>query len=306
MNKNFYYSLGLLMAQTFVFGQENISFEQAEGYTLGSLNTQNGWEITDNRGEFLTNQVVTDEQASDGLYSFKNGYQDEYDPQWFPIFGASKTFGTPFQYDDFTISFDVLVTQRNGADFEFNLYGIDAYDNFVPVVGIGMENRGYVYVTTSVDYDFAYADAAANYALNTWHNIKVEVNSEEIKYFFNDQLIYTTNNFSQTEIKGLTMLHNNYGGSAYYDNFKINEEELTTLDIKNKNIKLYPNPVKDILQISITENIAQIEIKNILGQTLIKAEDVKNINTSNLTKGTYFATLIFKDGTKINRKFIKN
>lgn len=43
MNKNFYYSLDLLLAQIFVFGQDNISFEQAEGYTLGSLNTQNGW-----------------------------------------------------------------------------------------------------------------------------------------------------------------------------------------------------------------------------------------------------------------------
>lgn len=305
MNKNFYYSLGLIMAQSFAFAQESISFEQTEGYSLGSLNTQNGWEITDNSGEFLTNQLVTDEQASNGLYSFKNGHQDDYDAQWFAIFGASKTFETPYQFNDFTISYDVFITQRNGADFAFNLYGIDNEDNYIPVVGIGMENRGYVYITTSVDYDFAYADAAANYALNTWHNIKIEVNTEEIKYYFNNQLIYTTNNFSQTEIKGLTMLHNNYGGSAYYDNFKINEVELATTDLVNKNLVIAPNPVKEVLNVNFNKDIKSIEILDLLGRT-VASEEKSTIDLKHLSKGNYIAKITLKDGKIITRKFIKN
>ncbi|QTV04643.1 T9SS type A sorting domain-containing protein [Faecalibacter bovis] len=304
MNKNFYYSLGLLMAQTFVFGQEYISFEAHEGYTLGSLNTQNNWEITDdNQGNFLSNQIVTNEQKKDGDNSYKNGHQDDYNPQWFPIFGASKTFDTPYDYNNFTISYDIFITQRNGADFEFNLYGIDAEANYVPVVGIGFENRGYVYVTTSVDYDFEYADDAANFALNTWHNVKIEVSSEEIKYYFNNQLVYTTDNFTQTEIKGITMLHNNYGGSAYYDNFKINDH-LSTNDIVANQLLITPNPVKDQLNINFNGEVSSIEIMDLLGRSVAKQENT-TIDLKHLTKGNYIAKITLKDGKVITRKFIK-
>ncbi len=305
MNKKIHFLFGLLMAQSLVFGQENISFEQTEGYTLGTLNTQNGWEITDNSGEFLTNQIVTNEQASDGVYAFKNGHQTEYSAQWFPIFGASKTFVSPYQYNNFTISYDVFITQRNGADFEFNLFGIDANNTFVPVAGIGLENRGYVYVTTSVDYDFEYADAAANYALNTWHNIKIEVNTDQIKYYFNHQLIYTTTNFSQTEIKGLTMLHNNYGGNAYYDNFKINEEILATTDLGYNQLVLTPNPVKEQLNIKFNADIKTIEIIDLTGK-IVAINKQSTINLKHLSKGSYLAKITLKDGNIITRKFIKN
>ena len=298
--------MGLIMAQSFAFAQESISFEQTEGYTLGTLNTQNGWEITDdNQGNFITNQIVTDEQASDGTNSFKNGHQDEFDPQWFPIFGASKAFSTPYQYNDFTISYDVFLTQRNGADFEFNLYGIDNEDNFIPVVGIGMENRGYVYITTNANYGYEYADNAANYPLNTWHNIKIEVSADEIKYYFNNQHIYTTDNFSQTEIKGLTMLHNNYGGSAYYDNFKINEVELATSEVVNNKLKLTPNPVKDQLNFNFNGEIKSIEILDLVGRTISLKNDT-TIDLKQLPKGNYIAKITLKDGKIITRKFIKN
>lgn len=293
------------MVQSLIFGQENISFEETEGYTLGTLNTQNGWEITDdNEGGYISNQIVTNEQASSGLNSFKNGHQDEYDYQWFPIFGASKTFDTPYNFNDFTISYDVFLTNRNGSDFEFNLYGIDADNNYIPVVGIGMENRGYVYITTSVNYEFEYADAAANYALNTWHNVKIVVSDTEIKYFFNNQLVYTTDNFSQVEIKGLTMLHNNYGGNAYYDNFKINQEELSTSDIKTSQLVITPNPVNEQLNVAFNESILSIEIVDLLGRKVAKTNET-TINLNHLAKGNYIAKITLKNGEIISRKFIK-
>lgn len=51
--KNIYFSICLLMACTISNAQITISFEPNEGYSLGTLNDQNGWEITDdNQGSF--------------------------------------------------------------------------------------------------------------------------------------------------------------------------------------------------------------------------------------------------------------
>ena len=303
--KNIYYSICLLMAHSFTNAQQNFSFETSEGYTLGTINNQNGWEVTEGRDGFLTNQIITNERASEGIYSFKNGYQSEYNPQWTAIFGGSKAFETPYSYNEFTISYDVYVTQRNGADFDFNLYGINDNEEYVPIVGIGMENRGYIYIVKNTDYEFEYADAGENWPINQWNNVKVEVNSTEIKYYLNNNLIHTTPNYSQVEIIGLTLLHNNYGGNAYYDNFKINETSMNTSEVVNGNVSLYPNPVQNNSFVSTTDQIQTIEIYNVLGQLEASSNNLKEINTNNLKAGNYIAKIIFKDGKTLTRKFIK-
>ena len=305
MNKNFYYILSLVAMQTAAFGQENFSFEENEGYALGTINNQNEWEVTETRSSgYLNNQIITAEKASAGERSFKNGNQVDFDFQYLPMFGASKEFETPYDYQNFTISYDVFVSQRNGSDFEFNLYGI-IDDEFVPVAGIGMENRGYIYITANTDYDFVYADAGEGWPINAWNNIKIEVTADEVKYYLNNNLIYTIDNFTETEIKGITLLHNNYGGDAYYDNFKINEASMNTSDIKNGNIAVYPNPVKNHLFVDTKDQITKIEIYNVLGQLEQSSSNLKEVNTSNFKSGNYVAKITLSTGKTITKKFIK-
>jgi hypothetical protein len=139
MIKNYTIAFMLLLTGG-VFSQETISFESNESYILGTLNNQNGWEVTEgSEGAFLQNQVVSDEESSDGNYAFKNSYESGFDFQWLPIFGAAKNFDSPKTFEDFTFSYDVLITESNGADFEMTLFGVDANDDFVPVAGIAME-----------------------------------------------------------------------------------------------------------------------------------------------------------------------
>ena len=304
MNKKFYI-LALAFSAYFTNAQTQISFETTEGFTEGSINTQNNWEVTEGRNGFLSNQIVTNERASNGTQSFKNGDQTEYNPQYFSIFGASKAFEAPYTYENFTISYDVYVTQRNGADFEFNLYAINANQEYVPVVGIGMENRGYIYITKNTDYEFEYADAGMNWPINTWNNVKVEVNATQINYYLNNNLIHTTPNYSQLEIKGLTLLHNNYGGEAFYDNFKINEESLIVSDVKKEKLAIYPNPVKDKLFIETIEQIKNIEIYNVLGQLEQRSTSLKEVMTDHLKSGNYVVKITFEDGKTMTKKFIK-
>src|SRR5690606_36239591 len=99
------YTLVLMLFITgVIYSQEHISFEVNEGYALGTLNAQNGWEVTDdNEGVFIQNQVVTNEQASDGLYAFKNAYEPDLISGWLQIFGAVKRFVEPVIYEAFTV-----------------------------------------------------------------------------------------------------------------------------------------------------------------------------------------------------------
>ncbi len=224
------YTLLFIASTTITQAQQAYSFETSEGFVLGNLNQQNNWEVSkDGDGKIINNQIVTNELASDGTNSFKNGNQADYKEQWFPIMGASKAFDTPIDYKKFTITFDAYVTKRNGADFEFTLYTVNTEtDEFYPVAGFGMENRGYLYITKDINYGFDYADDAKDWPINKWNNFKIEVSENEIKYYLNSKLVYTGNNFTKANINGFTMLHNNYGGDAYYDNFKITTENAGT------------------------------------------------------------------------------
>ncbi len=70
-------------------------------------------------------------------------------------------------------------------------------------------------------------------------------------------------------------------------------------------MKLYPNPVKDILNFS--EEISNSKITDISGRTVKQIFSLaKAINLENLAKGTYISTGTTKVCKVINQKFIKN
>src|SRR5690606_38336658 len=81
----------------------------------------------------------------------------------------------------------------------------------------------------------------------------------------------------------------------------INENNLDSL-------KLYPNPVTDMLQISSKTDINSVEIYNINGQLLMQQElNAPNgqMNLSNLSTGIYFAKVSANSATE-TFKIIKN
>ena len=253
----------------------------------------------------LQNQIITNEKSSQGSFSFKNANEPAYGAQWLPIMGVAKTFEIPADYKNFTISYDVLANQRNGADFEFVLFTVNEFDEFVPVAGVGIENRGMIYLTNSVNYGFQYA--TATWELNQWVNVKIEVSETEIKYYFNNVLDTTIANFTGLPIHGFNMLHNNYGGDAYYDNITITAQNLNTKTFDAKNITIYPNPVQNnfSLQLPSGVEVSQVAVYNTLGQKVLSANQPQNIDASQLTSGTYFLKAIAPSGETFAGKVIK-
>lgn len=97
-------------------------------------------------------------------------------------------------------------------------------------------------------------------------------------------------------------------GTVYYDNLYLHKNTvLSTNDFVKASLKMYPNPSKDILNISSEETIANISIYNMVGQvvsTQIGGNNKESINVSGLTSGVYI--LSAQVGTEVVRKqFIK-
>lgn len=301
------YVVGLALASSLVMSQETISFEASEGFELGTLNNQNGWTVTEGIDGFLENQIITEELASEGSYSFLNAFEPDFDFQWFPIFGASKEFETGFTQENFSISYDINVTELMGADFEFTLFSIDEEEEYYPIAGVGMEYQGNMYVISSLDYDYEPV-ADVTWEENVWYNIKVEVAEDALNYYVDNALVHSSAIYNTNDIIGFNMLHNNYGGSAYYDNFKINEVAMNVSDLASSRFSVYPNPVKDVLTVAVgsNEKIASIEVYSLAGQKVKIQKNASTVQVSDLAKGTYVVKTITENGKVYSKKFVKN
>ena len=69
-------------------------------------------------------------------------------------------------------------------------------------------------------------------------------------------------------------------------------------------IQVWPNPTYGLLHIEV-EDLAFIEIRNLLGQSVLHAEKVESIDLSDFEKGVYFLILSNKNGAKTVTKVIK-
>jgi hypothetical protein len=80
-----------------------------------------------------------------------------------------------------------------------------------------------------------------------------------------------------------------------------------TVSIQNRqkiSFEIYPNPANDVLNIR-GENLKQIEIVNMLGQTVLKQENTNRIVVSNLKEGLYFIRLTTINNDVIIEKLVK-
>lgn len=68
---------------------------------------------------------------------------------------------------------------------------------------------------------------------------------------------------------------------------------------------IYPTPANDQLNLSIEANDFQVEVLTLLGQVLLTEHNVKILDVSNLTKGTYIIS-ISVDGIRNNKVFTKH
>ena len=91
-------------------------------------------------------------------------------------------------------------------------------------------------------------------------------------------------------------------GSAYIfnqTNLATNENGLSINDVK-----IYPNPAKDFINITSKKEISSVEILDLSGKKISESKDLK-INVSNLKKGIYLLNIKFGNGKSKLQKLIK-
>jgi hypothetical protein len=94
----------------------------------------------------------------------------------------------------------------------------------------------------------------------------------------------------------------------YFDNVNFGTPLLNTTDFSSSNFSLFPNPVKNVLNISSEAEIKEVSIYNTLGQLVIRQAQSSNnvaLSTENLSKGVYIIAVQVQNEI-IRKQFIKD
>lgn len=93
----------------------------------------------------------------------------------------------------------------------------------------------------------------------------------------------------------------------FLDDISITQTSLATAETAaKKEVKVYPNPFTDIINISEFKDIKTVKVTDVAGRTLKTIENpTKEINLSSLNSGLYLITMYFKDGSQNTVKTIK-
>lgn len=73
----------------------------------------------------------------------------------------------------------------------------------------------------------------------------------------------------------------------------------------NNNLKVYPNPAVDVVNLTANKEIKSVNIFDLSGKKVKSVTDTKQVNVSNLAKGTYIIQAYYGNGSVENTKLIK-
>jgi hypothetical protein len=128
----------------------------------------------------------------------------------------------------------------------------------------------------------------------SWHEATFEFTAPQT-----DLLFFIT--------KQTRAVNTNPNNAARMDNLSITEKTLSIADLVQFNFKSYPNPAKDIINLSAAKNIDKIEIYTLLGQQVksipLNSNSAK-VNVSGLSKGVYLVKTFIEDAVG-TYKFVK-
>ena len=61
--------------------------------------------------------------------------------------------------------------------------------------------------------------------------------------------------------------------------------------IQKQNIKLYPNPARDVIRLMTEETDYEVKLFNNVGQVVLSGKNLRSINVSSLSRGIYLLEL---------------
>ena len=299
-------------ALTFAANAQVISFETSEGYTAGDINTQSNWSTTGyGDGTFIEGQVISTDAFTTGTQSLKLNQEVSVSPQTNPIVGAFYTYPTAIPNDAATFSADLYISEQSATsmsvvfalvdlvELKYRTYINFAYDSYVNVLVQGATPG----LITAADAGFVWQP-------ETWYNVKIQTAGQIVTFFIDGVEIYQGVMPSDGPISEVRFVHDNYDGFAYVDNFRTNDENLSTDNfVSNTNLRHFFNQQNQTLALNSQDsNLTNVEIFNTLGQNVLTQKlsaQTENISLSNLAAGSYIVKVAMGDAHK-TIKIVKN
>lgn len=305
---------GLVLMSTLAFSQQQqfISFESAETYNLGNIDGQKTWTTTGTGAgnPNITNQVIVNTDAvAPGTNSLKITKESAFPGQTNPIVGAFYQIGTTIPHTNFTISFDVKLTDKSAtaSDFEFQTTG-DGPTGGVYVIRLKFGSDGSIVAAQTTGTSSTFATTTGSWNANTWYRVKIVGTATGLTYYLNGTQIYTGNFFQTYAFKEIRFVHDNYLGSGFLDRLAINNESiLATNDVQisaNGILKIYPNPSTDYVILDTRNKIEKISVFDLNGKKMNVSNNENRVDVRSLPVGAYIISIETKDG-KTSEKFIK-
>lgn len=200
---------------------------------------------------------------------------------------------------------------------------------FTTDLGLDMPMLNVFLTEDSLVMDQANYDASGNVSYNYVHNHAMRENlTNEI---FGDNTPFTTTNSGDTYSKTYTItLDRTYRANkcrliAFVSNMGNSFERLNVLNATKSdfllqgpdptcgiaavdgsiNVKTYPNPASNVLNVTVGSTIRSISIVNTLGQSMVNENnvnaDIYSLNVEKMPAGVYFITVTTDNGTGTER-----
>ena len=200
-------------------------------------------------------------------------------------------------------------------------------DNYLFGYGTQSANQYYGFSLTSNQINnYAWANdltSPTSIPLNTWKHLVVTFNSvTDVASIYLDGVLITSAVKSAWNTANNTMfiLSSDSAFEGSVDDLKIYNYELSPTEISNLynynvlsfsdfnqnslEVEMYPNPVNDVLNIEIENEIKSVEIYNIQGQKVLQSSN-KQIETNSLNSGIYMVRIEDVNGAVATQKLIK-
>ncbi len=295
----------LLSAAAFIFvvsaQSQNTSFEASEGYNLGLISGQNGWQVS----SLFTNMfTVSNAQASNGQNSLK---LDIDQSGWLPpgnVVGPARNISAqvPISPDSYEVSADLYFTSTTETQTEIDFYvygasGIEAMPGSIMALA-----NGFVRIIEMSDLTAA---AIVDVPNDVFTNLRVKFDfqNQQTLHYVNNVLVYTgALNISKVTGYGFLTTGRTIG---YVDNIMAGTNILSTPTVEQNRFSHYVS--QNQLNITSPSIMAEIEVYTITGQKVI-AQSINSsdasIDIAGLSSGIYLAKLKFQGATK-TFKFVR-
>ncbi|MBR9913482.1 MAG: T9SS type A sorting domain-containing protein [Algicola sp.] len=222
-------------------------------------------------------------------YSGSNSYENNYSIRLRDNSGVASAMTSPSLnltgFDQVEIEFYFYaVSMENGEDFWVRYYNGSSWSTVA-----------------------AYA-RGTSFNNNTFYTATVSLNASEVNFASNSQFRFqcdASGNNDQIYIDQVTIRGIN--GSGKVDSIRaLGASEPDSVFESEEDFVIYPNPVKgSTLFVKLPNGVdSSFRIINMLGQTMMQGDSVKEINVSNLKSGMYFIEVNDGDET-LTKKFIK-